>query len=124
MRATSLLVLIGVVSLVPAAQAQSPYATSYSSVAWDYPDPLIADFNVVRFEIRLDGWASGDAGMSPLSGVPESYFARFPTLPTGQHVVEVRACNVSRCGAWSSPLPFYFMGAFPPPSWFDGVVKQ
>ena len=112
------IVLIGVVLFAAVAPAQSPYATSYDSFAWDYPDRWIADFNVVRFEIRIDGWAPSGAGMLALSRVPESYFAPLPALPTGQHLVEVRACNVGVCGAWSSPLLFYFMGVFPPP----GVV--
>ncbi len=114
--AKDLIVLIGVVSFAAVAQAQSPYATSYNSFAWDYPDQWIADFDVVRFEIRIDGWAPSDAGISSFSGVPETYVASVPALPTGQHVIEVRACNVSRCGAWSSPLLFYFMGLFPPPA--------
>ncbi len=119
-----LIVLIGVVLYTAVARAQSPYATSYSSLAWDYPDKWVADFNVVRFEIRIDGWAPSGAGMLALSGVPESYVAPVPTMPTGQHIVEVRACNIGRCGAWSAPLRFYFMGVFPPPVWFEGVWKH
>ena len=112
--AKPLIVLIGVVWFAAIARAQSPDTTSHSSFAWDYPDQWIGDFNVVRFEIRIDGWAAFDAGMSALSGFPESYSTPLPAIPIGLHVVEVRACTVNGCGAWSSPLLFRVKGEAPP----------
>ena len=45
--AKSLIVLLGVVLSATLVQARSPYASSTSSFAWDYPDQSIAGFNVV-----------------------------------------------------------------------------
>ena len=109
-----LVVLIGVLSLATVARAQSPQATSDSLLAWDYPDQWVAEFSVMRFELQIDGFFQLSARMSALPEVPETYATAVPALPTGQHVVEVRACNISGCGPWSSALLFYFMGDFPP----------
>ncbi len=94
---------------VPAVHAQSSETTH--SFAWTYPDQWVSEFDVVEFEIRIDSGASYATGMSALPTESESYSTPIPSVDTGQHVVEVRACTPSECGAWSSPLYFLF---FPP----------
>ena len=87
-------------------QAQSPDATILHQFAWDYPDAWIAEFNIVRFEIRIDidSGVAASVGMSNLSDQPGSYTAPVPAMTVGQHLLEVRACSPVTCGVWSGPL--------------------
>ena len=98
--------------------AQSPEATILHKFAWDYPDEWIDDFSIVRFEIRIDGGVAVIVGMSKLSDLPGSYAAPVPAMTVGQHLLEVRACSLTRCGLWSAPLLF----GFSPPSG-DGILQ-
>ena len=76
------------------------------ALAWDYPDHQVAEMDIVRFEIRFDGRPPVSVGMSGLPGVTGSYFTPLREMPSGQHVVEVRACASTSCFAWSSPMLF------------------
>ena len=71
----------------------------------------ISQFDVVEFEIRIDEGSADSADMTVLANESESYFTPIPSVDTGQHLAQVRACNSTGCGAWSSPLYFLF---FPP----------
>ena len=109
-RLTRCLVLVaGCLLFASGAHAQSSESTH--SFAWTYPDQWILQFGVVEFEIRINKGNAYSTGMSMLSTESESYSTPIPSVDTGQHVVEVRACSSARCGAWSSPLYFLF---FPP----------
>ena len=107
--ARSLVLLVGCVSFASGAHAQSAETTH--SFGWSYPDQWVSQFGVVEFEIRINEVSAHSAGMSALATESESYSTPIPSVDTGQHVVEVRACSSARCGAWSSPLYFLF---FPP----------
>ena len=107
--ARCLVLLAGCLSFASGAHAQSPETTR--SFAWSYPDQWISQFGVVDFEIRINEGNAHSAGMSVLTTESQSYSTPIPSVDTGQHVVEVRACSSARCGAWSSPLYFLF---FPP----------
>lgn len=96
-------------------QAQSPEATILHQFAWDYPDDWIQEFNIVRFEIRIDAGVAATVGISNLSDQPGSYAAPVPAMTVGQHLLEVRACSLTTCGLWSGPLLF----GFSPPSGGD-----
>ena len=76
--------------------------------AWDYPVTVGASADNVRFEIRIDSGPPSRVEASVLPGQSENYFTRVPTMPVGQHLVEIRACNLRGCSRWSSPLVFSF----------------
>lgn len=97
--------VVALVALVPSvAAAQPPLATADQSFAWTYLDSDVALGAVVRFELRLDAEAFADVMMVPYTenGATEEYQAPIPATTTGNHTVEVRACNTSICGASTS----------------------
>ena len=100
---TGLTLLVGclLVTGVSGAQSQGGQA-----LAWDYPDHVVAEMNIVRFEIRFDGRTPVPVGMSGLPGVAESYFTPLREMPSGLHAAEVRACRSTTCFDWSSRLTF------------------
>ena len=106
--ATCLALLVGIMLVGSATQAQVHAQTLGHAFAWNYPDQLLGESNVVRFEIRVDGGPPSQAGMSVLSGESQSYTTPLPPMTIGLHLLEVRACNSMTCGAWSEPLSFAF----------------
>ena len=94
--------------------------SSAQSLAWDYSDQQVAEAQIVRFEVRLDGRTPVSVGMSGLPGVGQSYvtplavqkFVAKKEMPSGQHVVEVRACSSTTCSEWSTPLVFVVSPSF------------
>ena len=94
--------------------------SSAQSLAWDYPDHQVAEMQVVRFEVRFDGRTPVSVGMPGFPGVGQSYvtplavqkFVAKKEMPSGQHVVEVRACNSTTCSEWSTPLVFVVSPSF------------
>ncbi len=113
MRLTKCLVVVVGLELVAS-------ISSAQSLAWDYPDWQVGEMEIVRFEVRLDGRTPVSAGTSGLSGVEDSYFTPLAAqkftakkgMPSGQHVVEVRACNSTTCSEWSTPLVFVVSPSF------------
>ena len=97
----------GSVLVTGVGHAQWPEATVRHMFAWEYRTSEVTGADVV-YETRIDGGAPLRVEILTLSGQSGSYFMRVPTMPVGQHVLEVRACNVSGCSGWSSPLVFSF----------------
>lgn len=93
-------------------QAQFYDPTLGRAFAWSYPDQLVWEFDVVRFEIRIDEGSPFPAGMSAVTGEAGSYSTSLPAMPTGRHELQVRACNSTTCGGWSEPLHFVFSPPF------------
>jgi len=111
--AKRLTLLVGCVLLASVGQAQSLEASDLpTAFAWDYPDEWVAEFSVERFEIRIDGGTPSREEVSIPSVESEGYLAPIPSLSTGEHLVEVRACNSSTCGEWSTPVRFVFSHLF------------
>lgn len=111
--ANCLPLLVGCLLGASVAQAQFPEAPGRPpAFAWDYPDQWVAEFSVSRFEIRIDAWPPARVGVSSRSIQPDSYVTPIPAMPTGQHLVEVRACSPATCGAWSTPLLFVFVPVY------------
>ena len=99
--------LVGIVLLTGVGHAQWPEATIRDMFAWDYPAGVVGA-NAVWFELQIDGRNLTRVEVSVLPSQPESYFTRVPPMPVGQHLVEIRACNLSGCSGWSSPIVFSF----------------
>lgn len=83
-------------------------------LAWDHPTSEIQAQIVTRFEVRYDGGAWVDVGMTPhprgaqTPPEKESFAAPVPALVPGTHTADVRACNSTMCGDASSVLSFVF----------------
>ena len=110
--AKCLALLLGCMLVGGVAQAQVPPPTLGHAFAWNYLDQSVVEFNVVRFEIRVDEGSPASAGMSVLSGESQGYTTPLPVMPIGHHSLEVRACSSTTCGAWSQPLTFIFSPPF------------
>ena len=104
--------LLGCMLVGSAAQAQFYEPTLGHAFAWNYPDQSVEEFNVVRFELRIDEGPPSSVGMSVLPGELQTYITPLPVMPIGQHVLQVRACSSTTCGAWSEPLTFVFSPPF------------
>ena len=102
---TGLTLLVGCL-LVTAVGVSGAQSQGGQALAWDYPDHQVAEMDIVRFEIRFDGRAPVQVGMSGLPGVAGSYFTPLREMPSGQPVVEVRVCTSTNCLAWSSQMLF------------------
>ncbi len=108
------IILFAFVLTASFASAQ-PVATSDQSLAWNYSDQDVADFMVNNFQIRYDSGEIIDAGMKRL-GTTESYFDPLPSLTTGDHVANVRACRATdNCSVWGEDFNFT-ISVFPAPT--------
>ncbi len=110
--AKCLTLLLGWMLVGSVGQAQFHAPILEHKFAWDYPDLWVGELNVTRFEIRVDGGPSSSVGMSILSREAQSYSTPLPDMPIGQHLLEVRACGPTMCGAWSEPMLFVFSPPF------------
>ena len=110
--AKCLALLVGFMLAGSVAQAQFYLPTLRHAFAWNYPDQSVGEFNVVRFEIRVDEGPPSSAGMSMLSGESQSYTTPLPVMAIGHHSIEVRACSSTTCGTWSQPLAFIISPPF------------
>lgn len=134
------MLLIGValallVGAGPAAAQTPPTAGPLDSVRFDYRDADLSTYQVIRFELCVDGQASGcvqsdpaaarftpstDQGGAPAAG-ESAYKIQIPALTAGNHSLIIRACNASVCTD-STPLPFTF-AIVPPAATVRGFVS-
>ena len=107
-----LALLVGCLLVGGVGQAQVDEPNLEQAFAWDYSDQHFGEFNVVRFEVRIDAGPPSAVGIPILPGESQSYSAPIPVMPIGQHALEVRACSSTTCGAWSEPMLFVFSPPF------------
>lgn len=136
MKRTMLLavVLAALVCARPVA-AQTPVAGPLDSVRFDYVDVDLTTYQVIRFELCVDGQTSGcvqaepaaatfvptaDQGGAPAAGA-HAYKLKIPALTAGSHSLVIRACNASVCTD-STPLAFTF-AIVPPAATVKGFVS-
>ena len=110
--ATCLVLLLGCMFVARVEQAQFYSPALGHAFAWDYSDQSVREFNVVRFELRVDDGPPFSVGMPTALDGSQSYSTPLPVMSIGQHVLEVRACSSTTCGAWSEALHFAYSPPF------------
>ena len=82
------------------------------SLAWSFPTAS-AEL-VTRFEVNYDNTGYVSAGFTAHPTTANQFYATIPALTTGQHSVQIRACNAAGCGPdMTTPFTFSMVAGVP-----------